>query len=334
MSKIDELKKQHPYYDKSFIDVLSHVFEKPKYVEMAIKLFKNKTTDITPEWIKTVKHDLVDAYCIPQEKIDNLHQNDLEIMFCFYNVLVGSKHAELLTNFVDYNERKLINQSDVTTYKSFDEMESQVSLAELKLVSKELQAQTEVLYDSTEWLVLKPLSFEASLKYGASTKWCTAMRHDPEYFSRYSRRGILIYCINRLTGNKVAAFKNLNTDYEYETSFWDVKDIRIDSMEADLPRHVLDIIKYQFSNVTVTNWEVMSDEAKGQKQMYEQKSLIQPSLAENVGGLGLAIRNAITYDGPYGVEEPQVEMQMEERVVACNTAPPSFMGDVEQAWRD
>jgi hypothetical protein len=332
MSKIDELKKQHPYYDKSFIDVLSYVFEKPKYVEMAIKLFKNKTADITPEWLKMVKHDLVDAYCIPQEKIDNLHPNELEMMFCFYNVLVGSKHAELLTNFVDYNERKLINQSDVTTYKSFDEMESQVSLAELKLVSKELQAQTEVLYDSDEWLVLKPLSFDASLKYGASTKWCTAMRNDPEYFSRYSRRGIVIYCINRSTGDKVAAFKNLNTDYEYETSFWDVKDIRIDSMEANLPNHVLDIIKYQFSNVTVTNWELMSDEAKGQKHTYE-KSPVQPSLAENVGGLGLAVRNAITYDEAFNGEEP-VTMQMEERVVACNTDPTTFMNDVEQAWRD
>ena len=332
MSKIDELKKQHPYYDKSFIDVLSYVFEKPKYVEMAIKLFKHKTTDITPEWLSMVKHDLVDMYCIPKEKIDNLHPNELEMMFCFYNVLVGSRHAELLTNFVDYNERKLINQSDVSAYKSFDEMESQVSLAELKLVSKELQAQTEVLYDSDEWLVLKPLSFDASLKYGASTKWCTAMRNDPEYFARYARRGIVIYCINRSTGDKVAAFKNLNTDYEYETSFWDVKDIRIDSMEANLPNHVLDIIKYQFSNVTVTNWELMSDEAKGQKHTYE-KSPVQPSLAENVGGLGLAVRNAITYDEAFNGEEP-VTMQMEERVVACNTDPTTFMNDVEQAWRD
>jgi hypothetical protein len=269
-------------------------------------------------------------YCIPQEKIDNLHPNELEMMFCFYNVLVGSRHAELLTNFIDYNERKLINQSDVTTYKNFDEMESQVSLAELKLVSKELQAQTEVLHDSDEWLVLKPLSFEASLKYGASTKWCTAMRNDPEYFSRYSRRGIVIYCINRSTGDKVAAFKNLNTDYEYETSFWDVKDIRIDSMEANLPTHILDIIRYQFSNVTTTNWDLMSDEAKGLKHTYE-RSLVQPTVQENVGGLGLAVRRAITYDEAFDVEEP-VTMQMEERVVACNTAPPSFMSDVEQAW--
>jgi hypothetical protein len=326
MSKIDELKKQHPYYNKSFIDVLSYVFEKPKYVEMAIKLFKHKTTNITSEWLNMVKHDLVDAYCIPQEKIDNLHPNELEMMFCFYNVLVGSKHAELLTNFVDYNERKLINQSDITTYKSFDEMESQVSLAELKLVSKELQAQTEVLYDSDEWLVLKPLSFEASLKYGASTKWCTAMRNDPEYFSRYSRRGILVYCINRSTGEKVAAFKNLNTDYEYETSFWDVKDIRIDSMETDLPRRILDIIKYQFSNVTVTNWELMSDEAKGLKHTYE-KSLVQPTIQENVGGLGLALRRAITYDEAPGIEE-SMPLQMEERVVACNTAP------ITDVWSD
>ena len=333
MSKIDELKKQHPYYDRSFIDVLSYVFEKPKYVEMAIKLFKNKTADITAEWLKMVKHDLVDAYCIPQEKIDNIHQNELEMMFCFYNVLVGSKHAELLTNFVDYNERKLINQSDVTTYKNFDEMENQVSLAELKLVSKELQAQTEVLYDSDEWLVLKPLSFEASLKYGATTKWCTAMKHDPDYFSRYSRRGILIYCINRSTGNKVAAFKNLNTDYEYETSFWDVKDIRIDSMEANLPSHILDIIKYQFSNVTTTNWELMSDEAKGFTLVTHEKSLVQPTIAENVGGLGLALRNAITYDEALGIEEP-VTMQMEERVIDCNALSADMDSMVQQAWRD
>ena len=76
----------------------------------------------------------------------------------------------------------------------------------------------------------------------------------------------------------------------------------------------------------------MSDEAKGQKHTYE-KSFNQPSLAENVGGLGLAVRNAITYDEPFGVEEP-VTMQMEERVVACNTDPTTFMSDVEEAWRD
>ncbi len=76
----------------------------------------------------------------------------------------------------------------------------------------------------------------------------------------------------------------------------------------------------------------MSDEAKGQKHTYE-KSLSQPTINENVGGLGLAVRNAITYDEAFDVEESVTTMQMEERVVACNTDPTTFMSDVEQAWR-
>jgi hypothetical protein len=110
-------------------------------------------------------------------------------------------------------------------------------------------------------------------------------------------------------------------------------------MEANLPTYILDIIRYQFSNVTTTNWDLMSDEAKGQKHTYE-RSLVQPTINENVGGLGLAVRNAITYDEAFDVEESVTTMQMEERViameervVACNTDPTTFMSDVEQAWR-
>ena len=328
MSKIEELKLHNPYYGKSTIDIMHGLLEKPKYVELAVSLLKN--AENTHSYHNDILSILAD-WEIPQEKIDALSIYELHFIYSLLEAL-GRDNIKNLLKFAEYNERKLIVRNDISTYKNFDELESQVSLAEIKLMDKELQSQAQVLHDTDEWLVLKPLSFEASLKYGASTKWCTAMKNDPEYFIRYSKRGIVIYCINRSTGDKVAAFKNLNIDYEYETSFWDVKDIRIDSMEANLPNHVLDIVKYQFSNVTVTNWELMSDEAKGQKHTYE-KSPVQPSLAENVGGLGLAVRNAITYDEAFNGEEP-VTMQMEERVVACNTDPTTFMSDVEEAWRD
>jgi hypothetical protein len=164
------------------------------------------------------------------------------------------------------------------------------------------------------------------------------MKNDPEYFIRYSKRGIVIYCINRSTGEKIAAFKNLNTDYEYETSFWDAKDIRVDSMDTNLPYYVLSIIRDEFTHTKLTNWELFSDEYKAQylstTTMTTNTWHDEPNVAPNQGGLGLAIRNAITYDEDINVEE-LVERQMEERVVACNTAPPPFMGDmVEQAWGD
>ena len=84
----------------------------------------------------------------------------------------------------------------MSRFKSFEDLERQVSLAELRLIDKDLEKQIIKLYETNEWLVLKPMSFLASKKYGASTKWCTTQENDPDYYLRYSRRGILIYCMN------------------------------------------------------------------------------------------------------------------------------------------
>jgi hypothetical protein len=294
-------------------------------------LFKNA------ENARTYHNDILSILAdweIPQEKIDTLSIHELHFIYVFLDS-VGRENITNLLKFAEYNERKLIVRNDISTYKNFDELENQINLAEIKIMGKELQSQTQILHDTDEWLVLKPLSFEASLKYGASTKWCTAMKNDPEYFIRYSKRGIVIYCINRSTGEKIAAFKNLNTDYEYETSFWDVKDIRVDSMDTNLPEHILNIIRDEFTNTKLTNWELFPAEYKSQFELITTKSMAmidEPNVAPNQGGLGLAVRRAITYDEDINVEEP-VTMQMEGRVIACNTNP--IMDDmVQQAWLD
>jgi hypothetical protein len=329
MSKIEELKQHNPYYGKSTIDIMHWLLDKPKYVELAVSLFKNA------ENARTYHNDVIEILVdweIPQEKIDALSIYELHFIYVFLDS-VGRENITNLLKFAEYNERKLIVRNDISTYKNFDELENQINLAEIKVMGKELQSQAQILHDSDEWLVLKPLSFEASLKYGASTKWCTAMKNDPEYFIRYSKRGIVIYCINRSTGDKVAAFKNLNTDYEYETSFWDVKDIRVDSMDTNLPSHILSIIRDEFTHTKLTNWELFPEDYKNKQfPSYEQPN--QPTVTENVGGLGLAVRRAITYDEALGIEEP-VTMQMEEQTMAIGYTTTTTMDSVvEQAWRD
>jgi hypothetical protein len=307
MSKINELKQQYPYYGKSIIDIMYWLLEKPKYVELAVSLLKDIET----------KHSLHKDIClilgdwgIPKEKIDTLSTYEMHFTYILLDS-IGRDNIKNLIKFAEYNERKLIIQNDISTYKNFNELENQISLAELKLMDKELQSQAQILHDSDEWLLLKPLSFEASLKYGASTKWCTTMKHDVEYFLRYSKRGIVIYCINRSTGEKVAAFKNLDTNYEYETSFWDAKDVRIDSMEANLPPHILSIIRNEFTHTTQTNWDLFPDDYKNQHVTITQVTWDnEPNVAPNQGGLGLAIRRAITYDTMVdgaGVGEPIIE---------------------------
>jgi hypothetical protein len=60
--------------------------------------------------------------------------------------------------------------------------------------------------------------------------------------------------------------------YERETSFWSIIDIRIDSLECDLPEDVMNIFKEEFKNTKKTNWELLSDDERN-KQLIQQESL-------------------------------------------------------------
>jgi len=68
------------------------------------------------------------------------------------------------------------------------------------------------LYQSPYVEVVVPLSMEASCRYGAGTKWCTAARSE-NAFSHYSKNGVLIYVLPKKTatpGVKVAFFIPFN----------------------------------------------------------------------------------------------------------------------------
>jgi hypothetical protein len=185
---------------------------------------------------------------------------------------IGYNESKTIEKFIELNEKNLITQKDLTTYKTIEELELQISLSDLKIVDKELEKQVLKLMETDEWLVLKPLSYQASLKYGSGTKWCTASKNESDYYFRYSKRGILIYCINKKTGDKVAGFKNLDLSYEKETSFWTIIDLRTDSIDCDLPEDVMNIFKEEFKNTKKTNWELLSEDERN-RQLIQMESL-------------------------------------------------------------
>ena len=268
MSRIEELKKQNPSFNIDGIAIMNQSLGKPKYTEMAINLIKYKNLENNEgrrrDLIEELKHELG----FDVEYLNTLNYMEiLNIMHLISNYF-GYNNYRLLKEFINLNEKKLIENNDLTTYKTFEELELQISLSSLKTIDKEMAKQVLKLYETDEWLVVKPLSYQASLKYGASTKWCTASKDSPDYYFRYSRRGILIYCINKKTGNKVGAFKNLDTGYDVETSFWNITDQRIDSMESGLPNDVLDVIRYDFFNTKESNWDILSDEERNRQLLW------------------------------------------------------------------
>jgi hypothetical protein len=89
---------------------------------------------------------------------------------------------------------------------------------------------------------------------------------------RFDLYDALIYCLNKKTGDKVAAYKALSIHENRETSFWDMSDTRIDSIESGLPNEIMEIIYNEFINVKKTNWELLSEDEANTQLLWIQRN--------------------------------------------------------------
>jgi len=310
MGKIDELKKQNPNFNINIIDIINDIYGKSKYTEMVVNLIKNKYNKRNNDNnYSDIYRELVREFNLNPDKLITKNYFDLVNMIRVLSEYIGYNESKTIEKFIELNDRNLIVQNDLTSYKTFEELELQISLSDLKTVDKELEKQVLKLLETDEWLVLKPLSYQASVKYGSGTKWCTSSKNESEYYFRYSKRGILIYYINKKTGDKVAGFKNLDLSYDKETSFWTIIDLRTDSIDCDLPEDVMNIFKEEFKNTKKTNWELLSDDERN-KQLIQQESLnnkydvdIHPTEGRPTAELRVTRRGDIVLDEEIDVSE-------------------------------
>ena len=274
MSRIDELKKQHPIYALSAIDIFKMISpnQSNKYIEMLIKSDKNRKFTITnePDTYRSQIIECMVGWGIDYNYLETFDLETLHMFFLILNNLMGDTgNVRLFTKFASLNERKLIENNDVTSYSSWGDIEQAVALADIKALDKKLEKEIKKVYEDDEWLSLRPLSLEASMKYGANTKWCTTT-NSGQYYARYSMRGILIYNINKKTGYKVACFKNLDQAYDNEFSWWDVTDKKIEVLDSEAPAAVLEAIRNEIKNRSVPNQLLMTKEESDKLELYKE----------------------------------------------------------------
>jgi hypothetical protein len=137
---------------------------------------------------------------------------------------------EIIKEFTEHMESNRLVENDINNYDNWNAIKLAVNEAEIKQGIKNNKNKIMILHQDEEWLVLKPLSMEASVNYGYGTKWCTSMKNSNSYFHKYSRDGVLIFVINRKNGVKYAIYSSPK-----EFSVWTSTDARIDSMETTIP---------------------------------------------------------------------------------------------------
>jgi len=144
---------------------------------------------------------------------------------------------------------------DINQYKNIAELRNALNEYDNR-VRREIKTvdDADVVYEDDNLTVVMPKTYKASCQFGAGTKWCTTSKDSPHHFFRYYSQGILIYCINKITGYKVAVFWDVND--ESSPSFWNVLDNQIDSMMTELPPYILKHIR----NLPKTSNKSLCDE--------------------------------------------------------------------------
>lgn len=212
-----------------------------KYVEMLLKLFRT-SGDSTEIKVNAISF----RTGIDVEKLKQLNGNEIEILFYMVDNMMLLDNISKFKKFCELNEEKQIENNDLHSYKNFEQVKESLSDAQEKIKLKELEKQINKIYEDDEWLLLIPLTYEASVKYGYNTKWCTASEKTDEQFKSYSRDGILIYVIHKGV-EKIAVYKKYSSD---DISFWNERDTKTDSFYFNFPPHIIQHIREAIQNYT------------------------------------------------------------------------------------
>jgi hypothetical protein len=259
MSRIDELKKQYPEFNINMFDVLKTIDKSKsyKYMSLLCKIISGEILGHYPNE-EHVKIEMIDRLNRRGYHIDEKVSFKEIILLNLFTDNIRIETTDLISEFIDYMENNKIENKDLTTYKTTNSIREAVSLAQIKEYRKDLETQVIKEHEDDTWLCLRPLTFSASARYGAATKWCTTSKNQKEHFERYWRRGILVYFINKKTGYKFAGFKALGP-HDDEFSFWNAEDVRVDFMFLDIEDYMFSVVKKIFSSKH-TNKELASDE--------------------------------------------------------------------------
>lgn len=299
MSRNKELRKQNEKYSVSIMDVVDVFGFDSKYNELLLKLIKERISTSFVGEIGDYCRELNISYGLIMSKLPFQQLLILKIID-----RLGKANMDSFRDFIkEFDENRIIVK-DLSKYESFDDIQKQLSIVELRNITKELENEVIKIYEDDEYILIKPLSWEASKKYGSNTKWCTASKYDYSQFERYSSRGILVYILNKKTGNKQAMFKTVIDEYEKELSFWDQADRRVDSIELNLPDKILNIIKNEIVTCVNSNYSLMSDEIKLKNELTRSITEIKDDYPTPVGGPAITIQEHLILPTGVIIDEP------------------------------
>jgi hypothetical protein len=282
---IKKLKSEHKFLNMTIADVLAKAdpSKTKKYTQFLTRMLEDQCNKQLEEskYTKRIRNqvspfdDLVNL-----NSIENLIARVL-LVDCFFN----ERKMDDFISFCELMDKGVVEENDISKYDSWDMLDEEYFKAKNRDIFNKSKKDILKIYEDERYLVLKPLTYLASVAYGYQTKWCTTMVNDSSYFYSHSR-GILIYVIDKIDNKKVAFHKSIPQPYEITDdsngaifNVWNAEDKRIDSFQSGLPYEILKIISMEMDTTIETNipnYKLFSEEEL--KAMRNAGYLVEPDL--------------------------------------------------------
>jgi len=144
---------------------------------------------------------------------------------------------------------KDINKYDLDGLKLTIELHKENSKSQLKKIDT---SGAKKIFEDKNILIVRPLTYEASCKYGAGTRWCTTMAGTPSYFESHTSQEQALYYVILKNFNrdnkfyKIAIHKTPNQETWYDATDEKMSDREKEVFSLGAPK-VIETIKNDYS---------------------------------------------------------------------------------------
>jgi len=154
--------------------------------------------------------------------------------------------TDKIEKFHKWNQRlpKFGFSKDLNSYKDFESLRDAISKVEEEDTQatkraeekKAALSEAEVIDDTEDYFIVRPMSTQASCFFGRSTQWCISATQSNNYFDSYTSEGKMFYFVFLKHVDPTNKYKKLafvlDNEYDLESVF-DAEDTELDSGEIE-----------------------------------------------------------------------------------------------------
>lgn len=117
-----------------------------------------------------------------------------------YKKLTQNKESQVkLLRAIKNSQLEIKNPFDINSYtrETLLTITSEFLNQDISTLARKKEDNIKVIYEDATWQVIIPLTYEASVKYGTGTNWCTALPSEDYHYNSYSKSGPLLIIKNK-----------------------------------------------------------------------------------------------------------------------------------------